>query len=165
MNTRDTLRLAAGTVLACLAVTSIPVAAQTVYKSVDDEGNVAFTDRPPLRQQAGDKPLDIMEVQIRLTDPTVIAANRDETLKQERAQATADGIRQQQGAEDAERAARKAEQQAANCDLARARLKRYSEARRLYREDDSGERSYLTSDEIDAERVSAARAVEDWCGN
>ena len=155
---------AASAALVWLLSAMAPVSAQTVYKSLDDEGNVAFTDRPPMQQQVGDKPLDVMELQIRLTDPAVVAANRDEGAKQARAEATAAGIRDQQEAADAEKAAKQAEQNAANCEIARSRLKRYSEARRLYREDEAGERNYLTSDEIDAERVSAARAVEDWCG-
>jgi hypothetical protein len=49
--------------------------------------------------------------------------------------------------------------------VAKDRLSRYSEAHRLYRPGPDGEREYLTSEEIDAERAEAISSVGKWCDN
>lgn len=138
--------------------------AQTVYKSVNEQGNVSFTDRPPLQQDVDESPLDVMELQIRLTDPAAIAANRESAAADTRARDMVDSLTAEQDSGDDAEAARKAEERAANCDLARQRLNRYAQASRLFKSDDAGERVYLDDAEIDAERIKAARAVDQWCG-
>jgi len=145
------------------AGTATGAAAQTVYKFVDDQGNVSFTDRPPLQQGIDVSPLDVMELQIRLTDPAAIAANRESAAEDARARDLVDSLTDTSGADDAE-AARQADERAANCDLAKQRLNRSAQANRLYKSDDNGERVYLNDAEIDAERMKAARAVDQWCG-
>ena len=105
-----------------------------------------------------------MELQIRLTDPATIAANRESAAEDARARDMVDSLTAEQRAEDEAAATREAEERAANCDLAKQRLSRYSNASRLYKSDESGERVYLDDTEIDAERVKAARAVDQWCG-
>jgi len=141
------------------------VSAQTVYKSVDGEGNVSFTDRPPLQQEIGDKPLDVMAVEIQRSDRELIAANRKSTQSDARANGVAADIRANHEAEDAAEQAEKDELHAKNCTLAKERLTKYSQARRLYREGDDGERSYLSEQEIDTERANAVRAIDQWCGS
>ncbi len=141
------------------------LSAQTVYKSVDDEGHVAFTDRPPLQQADGEQPLDVLELRIRLTDPALIAANRESAQADARANGVAEDIRAKHDSEDAAELAAKEKQRAENCDFAKARLTKYSQVRRLYREGSNGEREYLSDDEIDTERANAARAIDKWCGN
>lgn len=152
-----------GTLLGLAATAELT--AQTVYRVVDDSGNVSYTDRPPLTQQAGDKAVDTMRVQIKLTDPATVAANRSAKLEAARAEGIAGGIRANQAEEDAVEQSRLDAQRSANCEIAKQRFTKYSEARRLYRELDDGERAYLSSDEIDSERVVAADAVDEWCGN
>lgn len=137
--------------------------AQTVYRVVDDTGNVSYTDRPPATQSA-DTAVDTMRVQIKLTDPATVAANRANDLEAKRAADIAGGIRAQQAEEDAAEQARLQEQREANCEIAKQRFQKYSEARRLYRELGDGEREYLSSAEIDSERVAAADSVDEWCG-
>jgi hypothetical protein len=144
---------------------TLNAAAQTVYRVIDEDGNVAYTDRPPSAQEAGDRPVETMRLQIKLTDPATVAANREQARDTAEADAIAGGIRDAQAAEDQAEQARREQQRAANCDVAKQRFKKYSEARRLYRDLGEGEREYLSSDEIDSERVSAARAVDEWCGN
>jgi len=141
------------------------LSAQTVYKSVDEEGHVAFTDRPPLQQTDGEQPLDVMEMRIQLTDPELIAANRESAQADARANGVAASIRDEHDAEDAAEQAAKDKKRAENCDFAKARLTKYSQVRRLYREGSEGERVYLSDDEIDTERANAARAIDKWCGN
>jgi len=147
-----------------MAVT-LDLAAQTVYRVVDEAGNVSYSDRPPSTQQPGDRPVEAMRMEIKLTDPATVAANRESAQRAAEDEAIADGVRDQQAVEDAAEAARQAEQRAANCKVAKQRFKKYSEARRLYRDLGDGEREYLSSEQIDSERVSAARSVDEWCGN
>lgn len=144
---------------------SVGSIAQTVYKSVDEQGIVSFTDRPPLQQDVDDSPLDVMPLQIRLTNPAAIAANRESAAADKRARDLVDAAAGDNAEDEAAEAARKADERAANCDLAQQRLSRYATANRLYKEGDTGERVYLNDQEIDAERLKAARAVDEWCGN
>lgn len=141
------------------------VTAQTVYKTVDGEGNVAFTDRPPLQQTGDDKPLDVLELEVQRSDRELIAANRAAEKENARVNGIVEDIRANHEAEDAAKQARKDEQRAENCKLAKERLTKYSQARRLYRKDEAGERIYLSEQEIDTERANAVRAIDKWCGN
>ena|ERR1700677_1857602 len=51
------------------------------------------------------------------------------------------------------------------CADAKDRYQKLIEGRRLYKTGENGERQYLTSDEIDAERLSAKRDVDDICNS
>ncbi len=141
---------------------SAGVNAQTVYRTVDADGNVAYTDRPPVQQPA-DTRINVMDVQIQRTDRAAVAASQTESRKQASAEQVAAGIRAGQDAEDAQLAARNAEQREANCRIARSRLQQYSDARRLYKTLPNGERAYLDSAEIDSARAGAVRDVEELC--
>lgn len=56
-----------------------------------------------------------------------------------------------------------AAERAANCAAARERNDRYQMSRRLYRPLPDGEREYLSDEELDAARAGAAADVEQWC--
>ena len=77
-------------------------------------------------------------------------------------------IREQHEAGEAEEANQTRQETAArraeNCRLAQERLTTYSEASRLYKTTEDGERVYLSDEELDATRADAIRAVSDWCG-
>jgi len=145
-----------------LGLTGI-VDAQTVYRSVDDKGNVSYTDRPPLLQEKDSQPVDVMELQIQLTNPVVIAANRDAAAKEAKANKVAAEIRSEHEGKEAEEKAREEASRVANCAKAKSRLKSYRENSRIYREQENGDREYLSSEELDAERASAARSVDELC--
>ncbi len=148
-----------GVVLAIQGLCSVAFA-QTVYKTVDDEGNVAYTDRPPMIPGAE----MVRGLDISPTDNNFL----DESEKQQAADHVAQDIRiqfeQEKASEDAQMAAAQNEQRVANCRSANERLKKYSESQRLYRTTASGEREYLDSNELDAARSKAARDVVEWCG-
>ena len=156
----------AGSGLSTLAILAIAqgfvlnVAAQTVYKSVDDQGNVIYTDRPSV-----DYPVEVVAgLDIALTDSGAIVGQNDEASKQHAAENVAKQIRQNQDAEKVALQAHANEERAANCEIANQRLTKYSEAHRLYRQTSDGAREYLTDDELDSARTKAARTVDDWCG-
>ena len=135
-------------------------AAQTVYKTVDDDGNITFTDRPPLN-----RPAERVEgLTIAATDDGFL----EESEKQQAADNVAAEIREQfeneQAAEEAQMAAAAEKERASNCQRANERLTKYSQAQRLYKTDATGERQYLNDDELDSARSKAARDVAEWCG-
>ena len=148
-----------GVIWSALLLAGATVHAQTVYKSVDDEGTVTFTDRPVEGQsQEAVSDLDIVATDFEQVDENKAAAQEQAKYDQ-----AADDIRDTQSQEDKELQAALNDQRAAACRAANARLEKYSNARRLYRELPDGEREYLDDAELDAERADAARAVDELC--
>ncbi len=121
-----------------------------VYRYVDEDGNVAYTDRP-VGQNAESI---VITTTAPVLPPPVAAAPQpevetpEETVQRERREPTPE-----------ERAA----DRAANCTIARERNERYAISRRLFRELPDGEREYLSDAEIDEARARAAADVEEWC--
>lgn len=133
-------------------------AEQEVFRWVDDDGTVHYSDRPmdPKAEATG-----------------LVYSNTDpERLREEQLRAWE--LQQQYAARSVERTEEarqervtqeeRARQREAGCQAARDRLESYSTAHRLYQELPGGERRYLTSDEIDEERDLAVMDVENWCG-
>lgn len=124
--------------IACLATLSVGSATGgEIYRYVDDDGNVHYVDRPTgapdeQRLSIASEPTDAAAVQAR------VAARRS----------AADN--------DAEAEAARAEQEE-KCRDYRDRLERYVTSRRLYRENEAGERVYLD----EAQRREARAKVEE----
>ncbi len=125
--------------------------ANEIYKWVDDDGNVHYGDRPsgaPAEQQ--------IAINYRRTDPGVV---QDQIASQN--QATAARQERRAAADEEARLAAEKEAEAADrqkrCEKYRSRLKTMLESRRLYREDESGERVYLDEEQTQ----DARRQVED----
>ena len=138
-----------------------PAAAQSaVYKSVDDLGNVAYTDRPAMYDPA----IEVEGLTTSMTDKNQIDADKQKADEDAKYQQEANNIRDKQANEDEEFQAAVADQKAAACKAANARLSKYEQARRLYRERPDGEREYLNDNELDTERAEAVRAVDELCG-
>jgi len=138
-------------------VTSYAVA-DNVYKSVDENGNLSFSDRPIDGTWEETIELDIRATNVRELEQ---GQQRDAELRK------AASIREAQEAEDvADEAADRATvaaQRASNCKAAKARENKYNTNRKLYKPMPDGGREYLSSDEIDAARADAARSVDEWC--
>ncbi|MGI9308006.1 MAG: DUF4124 domain-containing protein [Gammaproteobacteria bacterium] len=153
-------KLLAGVLLLTGLGTCLTATAQTIFKIVDADGNVTYTDRLPSSVAAETPPIEkVSGLDIEATDHDSVDTLNQQTL--ENAQATADNRsarRQIQTERQAEQAREK------NCATARSGYKTQTEHARLYRELPDGEREYLTGDEIDAQRSVAARSVEEWCG-
>jgi hypothetical protein len=125
--------------------------AAEVYRSVDSQGNVVYSDRP----EDGGVP-----VTIRVAGGTP-AARAPAARAPEAAQPTA--AEPTPEVAQAAEAAQDAEDRAANCTAARERNDRFSVSHRLYRVGGSGEREYLSDAEIDTARAEAASAISRWC--
>jgi len=149
------VELVSVTVIAGMSVASL--AEDVVFRSVDDNGQVVFSDRP------ADGKLH-ESVDLKVARPQAASDNaqqQDEYLQK------AVSLREQQDADAAEDEDRiqadVAAQRQANCSAARSRAEKYNTHRRLYRPLPGGEREYLDDAELDAARAEAARTVDEWC--
>lgn len=133
--------------------------ADEIYKWVDDEGNVHYGDRPsgsPVEQQ--------MAIDYRRTDPSVVQSqiesqNQAIAARQER-RAAAEEAAQMAAEKEAEAADRQKQ-----CDKYRARLKTMVESRRLYREDENGERVYLDEKQTQDARRKVEALISENCSS
>jgi hypothetical protein len=147
----------ATTSLLGLLIATAAIAAD-IYKWTDADGNVHYGDRP-IGQQSERVP-----IVSRPTDPARIQA-----LSQARADARA------QAAEEAaalaaegpteEELRAEARERAEKCSSYRERLQRFVTSRRLYREDENGERVYLDEEEMQAARQRVEDQVADYCNS
>ena len=133
-----------------------PALANEIYKWTDDEGNVHYGDRPsgePTEERVfiSYKRTDGAAVQARVT-----AARENNEIRRE---ARADEAR----SEEEIRAER--EERKKKCDDYRAKLETMVTSRRLYREDENGERVYLEDDERQEARQRAEELVAEYCGS
>jgi Domain of unknown function (DUF4124) len=134
-----------------------PGAFADVYRYVDAQGNVQYTDKPALL------PAQKLAVQSRATDTAALAAQTEA----DRARATAnDTARQQTAAQQADqRAATQitATAKAEQCVKARERDVSYSTSMRLFETLPDGQRRYLSDAELTAARAAAKAAVAEMC--
>jgi hypothetical protein len=147
---RDAVALA----LLALACPILPLHAQEVYKSVDADGHVVYSDR------ASTKTAPKTAVHVDQPEPTEVArlAKEQELLKAEDIQ------RQKQEALDA-RSKTLADQRKQNaCQNARNYYFRLKDSGRLYQRDADGNRIYYSDADADAVREQARRAMTSACG-
>ncbi len=132
-------------------------AAGEIYMWTDKDGNAHYEDRPT------EGAIRLTSIESRSTDNTrvqaMLRARRDS-----RAAADEAAANEPQGPSEEElRAA--AKQRAGQCMTFRDRLEKLITSRRLYRQDDSGERVYLGDDEMQAARAKAQTQVEEYCSS
>jgi hypothetical protein len=126
------------------------VFAAEVYRQVDPDGTVTYSDRP-----ASDGAETITIDTRTPVGPPPRAAEQPPADAQPASEAPAEPT--EASPEDV------AAEREANCAAARERNDRYQMSRRLYRPLPDGEREYLTDEELDAARAGAAADVEQWC--
>ena len=141
--------------LLALGCAATPLTAQQVYKSVDADGHVVFSDR------GGTKSAPKTTLHVDEPDPAEVArlAREQELLKADEAQRS-----RQQALEDKNKATQQHKQQLA-CENARNQYFHMREAARLYKRDDGGNRVYYSDDEADAMREHARQAMVAACGS
>lgn len=145
---------------AALAITvSSAVYADEIYKWTDEDGNVHYEDRP-----SGEPSEQRLQFSYNRTDSTTV----DERVKAQRDVAnTRLEARADKDAEDQtiaeERAA--AEKKLEQCQQYRASLKVMLESRRVYREDEAGERTYLDDTARAEARTKAEELIKETCSS
>ncbi|MGI9262276.1 MAG: DUF4124 domain-containing protein [Woeseiaceae bacterium] len=147
--------IAAATTLT-LALSSAAVAGD-IYKWVDEDGNVHY----------GDKPIDTTQtvrvaIDSKPTDPARIAAQTQArvTARTEAREAEAEAAAAGPSEEELQA---QAQQRRQACEKSRANMQRMATARRLYREDESGEREYLDEAEMEASRQRVEDEISEFC--
>jgi len=130
------------------------VASAVVYKWSDADGKVHYGDRPPDGVKA--QIVEGLGLTVHYSAPAAAPAAARTSAPPA---AVAKDKPIDPAAIDAATAAR--EQQ---CSAAQARLKQLNEGRHLYKPGQNGDREYLTSAQIDAERLDAKKEVDTVCG-
>ena len=143
--------------LTMLAVAAVsPSALGQIYKWTDEDGNVHFTDKPV------EEDAERVAIQSRRTNP-----ERVQAMVQSRAEAAAkaaeeEAAAQPQGPTEEELQAQ-AERRAQQCQKYREQLQRFVQSRRIYREDENGERVYLSEEEMQETREQTEKRVQEYC--
>jgi hypothetical protein len=155
MNTRHLI-----TGIAAIAISvSTGAFADEIYKWTDEDGSVHYEDRP-----SGEPSEQRLQFSYNRTDSTSLQErvdtqrDTDNTRREARDEAEAAKL---SAAE--ERAA--AEQKLAQCQSYRANLKTMLESRRVYRQDDAGERVYLDETQRAEARTQAEQLIKETCDN
>jgi len=133
--------------------------ASEIYKWVDEDGNVHYGDRPATTNGAS---AEVVALTYRRTDSAsvqerVAAHGEAEAAREEKRSTRADEKKA------AEKQAAEAEAMQKRCDTYRARLETFVQSRRLYREDDKGERVYLDEKETNAARQKVEELIGENC--
>jgi len=132
------------------------VSASEIYKWVDEDGGIHYGDRP-----TGAASEERLTVRSRPTDPEAVQSQVVARLNAQTARAEAAANAPQGPSEEELRA--EARERAEKCSTYRQRLEKFVHSRRLYREDENGERVYLDEDETLAARERVQNQVEEYC--
>jgi len=144
------------TVVVALTASGVALSGE-IYKWTDEDGNVHYEDRP-----TGASAVERVNIVSRSTDGSAVQASIDS--RRERVSA-----REEARTKKAEAQADKAKEQAElenrkqKCDQYRARLENYLQSQRLYREDESGERTYLDEQQILEARNKVQEQIQEFC--
>lgn len=143
--------------LAALLASGTAVAGE-IYKWTDEDGNIHYEDRP-----TGDTTMVRLDIQSSSTDNTVVQARLDEDREAREAarQVASEAPPKMTKAELRAEQEKRQEQ----CQMYRDRLQSFLRSQRLYEEDDAGERTYLSEDEIMAARSRVEDQIQEYCGS
>jgi len=153
------------TLVVTLAASSVLFAGSTmageIYKYTDEDGNVAYVDRPTT-----DPNREHLNISSRPTDNAAVQANTQARLAAANAKSTATAREEAPEGEKkltrSERRAAAAEKQQ-KCEMYRAQLDTVAAARRLVRVDENGERIYLNEDETQAAKDQVQGLIQQNC--
>jgi hypothetical protein len=136
-----------------VAAVILPARADQVYKSVDAQGHVTYSDRP---NAVGAQKTDIA---VQQADPKEAArlAKEHQVLNAED-----DQRKKQQFAADKNKAQAEKDKQA-RCQAAKDHYNSIKEGR-LYKRDSDGNRQFMSDSEADAQRETARQVMNTACG-
>lgn len=139
--------------VALLVVTQLGAAAE-VYKSVDANGHVVYSDHPDPAAQ---------RVEVRIDEPQ--AADIARIAKEQKILKVEDGERKRLAAIEERKKAQQEHDQQLRCEKARTRYYTLKDARRVYGRDGEGNRVYYSDKEADGQRAAAQQAMQTECGS
>ena len=140
-----------------LAIVATSATAGEIYMWTDKEGNSHYEDRPT------EGAIRLTSIESKSTDNSrvqaMVQARRDSRT------AADDAAANEPQGPSAEELRAEAKKRAGQCMTFRGRLEKLITSRRLYREDDNGERVYLGDDEMQAARAKVQSQVEEYCSS
>ena len=141
--------------LATLAWPGQPLLGQQIYKSVDAQGNVVYSDKAPTKNAPK------VDLHVEQPDPAEVAR-----LQKEQAQLKAADLERslQQAVQDKNKAIADHKREAA-CQNARNRYYQLKDSGRIFKRDAEGNRVYYSDSDADAMREQARRAMIAACGS
>jgi Domain of unknown function (DUF4124) len=140
-------------VVAALALAVVPLASADLYKYIDKNGKTVYSDTPPT---------DVDAKRLSGPPPAATAAGKTYVERDKEAQKG-----QEKAAEEAKKAAEKdkaAQQKKERCEQAKGNLQIYIDGGRILKNNDKGEREYMSDEEIEAERAKMQKIVDEACG-
>ena len=137
------------------------LASAVVYKWIDSQGKLQYGDRPPdgVHAQIVEGLGNHASRSEQPRPPVVSASATSSQLAKSAADNAQDDSAKKAVADDVAQIKEK------QCADAQARYKNLIESRKLYKAGADGERQYLTSEEIDAERLNAKREIDTTCNS
>ena len=145
------------------ALTLVLLAANTtavgqIYKWTDEDGNVHFGDTPVGTEA------EKVAIQSRRTNAERVQAEQQAREATAAQASEEEAAAVSQGPTEEEIQARVAER-AKKCDTYRARLTSFVQSRRIYREDENGERVYMNEEEMQEAREKVENQVQEYCSS
>ena len=126
------------------------------YKWTDKDGNVHFGDKPE-----GFEAVERLDIESKPTDPERVQAELQALSPPADADDSDDDDEEEASLEPDPQA--EARERAERCTDSRSSMQDLSNARRMYREDEAGERTYLSEEEMQAARQRVADQVDEFC--
>ena len=137
-----------------IALAVAPAAMAQLYKSVDKNGRVIYTDQPPANADA--KVINIPKSVTDAPAPSKSYVAQDKESEKKKKDAN-------EKAAKAGDPAKKAQEDQARCAQARSAYQMYSDGGRLLKNNAKGEREYLSDAEIESERARSKREMDEAC--
>ncbi len=142
------------TALAAAVCMPSPAAAAKLYKWVDDEGNVTYSERKPVNRESET---------IRLRGATLDSSGAQEKLDQLNDRANAQQKDREFAENSASATAERSERMANNCKIARENLRILQTTSRIQDKDADGEAYFLDETGIQAKMADTQRQIENNC--
>jgi hypothetical protein len=138
--------------LLAFALAVAPLALAQLYKSVDKDGKVIYSDQPPATGESK---------QINAPPPPAAGGSksfveRDKELEKARAA-------NRDNAKKSEQTARKAQEDQERCNHARHAFETYSAGGRIIKPSTTGERAFMDEQEIEVAKEKARRDMDEVC--
>lgn len=134
------------------------VAASEIYKWTDEDGNTQYGDRPAEGAER------LTAIESRQTNNGHVRALTQARLDR-KATAAEKAVAAAAEEQSEEELRAEAQERAGQCKTYRGRLESLITSRRMYREDENGERVYLADDEMVAARAKVQSQVEEYCSS
>lgn len=140
--------------IVAVALALAPLASAQLYKHIDKNGRVVYSDQPPAGVDAKQVNIPTGVTNVPSGAKSYVAQDKENQKKKEEAQKKA------AKAGDPEKKAQEAEQR---CAQAKSAHQYYVDGGRIFKNNEKGEREFMSDAEIDAARERTRRDMETAC--